>query len=146
MLPTKQSLEVVYKVKRVFKFMANLAMMIPIWLMSLSMFHFTIVLNRFQFVFDSLTPSVIQTLVDYTFINQTMTIRIDPSTMRSGIEDYFSSQFNQPLHPYLLTFNFFQSDQITLCETACFGVNTELSFQLYGQNFQFERHYQLVQP
>ena len=126
--------------------MANLAMMIPIWLMSFSMFHFTIVLNRFQFVFDSLTPSVIQTLVDYTFINQTMTIRIDPSTMRSGIEDYFSSQFNQPLHPYLLTFNFFQSDQITLCETACFGVNTELSFQLYGQNFQFERHYQLVQP
>jgi hypothetical protein len=104
------------------------------------------VLNRFQFVFDSLTPSVIQAFVDYTFINQTMTIRIDPSTMRSGIEDYFSSQFNQPLHPYLLTFNFFQSDQITLCETACFGVNTELSFQLYGQNFQFERHYQLVQP
>jgi hypothetical protein len=146
MLPTKLSLEVVYKVTRVFKFMANLVMMIPIWLMSLSLFHFTIVLNRFQFVFDSLTPSVIQALVDYTFINQTMTIRIDPSTMRSGIEDYFSSQFNQPLHPYLLTFTFFQSDQITLCETTCFGVNTELSFQLYGQNFQFERHYQLVQP
>jgi hypothetical protein len=146
MLPTKLSLEVVYKVTRVFKFMASLAMMIPIWLMSLSLFHFTIVLNRFQLIFDALTPSVIQSYVDYTFTNQTMTIRIDPSTMRSGIEAYFSAQINQPLHPYLLTFNFFQSDQITLCETACFGVNTELSFQLYGQNFQFERHYQLVQP
>jgi hypothetical protein len=146
MLPTKQSLEVVYKVKRVFKFMANLAMMIPIWLMSLSMFHFTIVLNRFQFVFDSLTPSVIQALVDYTFINQTMTIRIDPSTMRSGIEAYFSAQINQPLHPYDLTFTFFQLDQISLCSTSCFGVNTTLSFSLYGQDFQFARHYQLVQP
>jgi hypothetical protein len=126
--------------------MANLAMMLPIWLMSLSMFHFTIVLNRFQLVFDSLTPSVIQAFVDYTFINQSITISINPTTMRLGIEDYFSTQFNQSLHPYMLTFTFFQSDQITLCSTTCSGVNTTLSFQLYGQNLQFERHYQLVQP
>jgi hypothetical protein len=126
--------------------MANLAMMLPIWLMSLSMFHFTIVLNRFQLVFDSLTPSVIQAFVDYTFINQSVTISINPTTMRLGIEDYFSTQFNQSLHPYILTFTFFQSDQITLCSTTCSGVNTTLSFQLYGQNLQFERHYQLVQP
>ncbi len=126
--------------------MANLAMMLPIWLMSLSIFHFTIVLNRFQLVFDSLTPSVIQAFVDYTFINASVTISINPTTMRLGIEDYFSTQFNQSLHPYILTFTFFQSDQITLCSTSCFGVNTTLSFQLYGQDFQFKRHYQLVQP
>jgi hypothetical protein len=146
MWQTKQSLEVVYKVKRVFKFMASLAMMIPIWLMSLSIFHFTIVLNRFQLVFDSLTPSVIQNFVDYIFINQNITIRIDPSTMRLGIEDYFSAQFDNQIHPYYLTFTFFQADQMTLCSAACFGVNTELSFLLYGQYFQFNRHYQLVQP
>lgn len=126
--------------------MANLALMIPIWLMSLSIFHFTIVLNRFQLVFDSLTPSVIQTFVDYAFINQTMTVRIDPLTMRQGIEAYFSSQFENQIHPYHLTFTFFQADQITLCSTSCYGVNTELSFQLYGYHFEFDRHYQLVQP
>jgi hypothetical protein len=89
---------------------------------------------------------VIQAFVDYTFINQSITISINPTTMRLGIEDYFSTQFNQSLHPYMLTFTFFQSDQITLCSTTCSGVNTTLSFQLYGQNLQFERHYQLVQP
>jgi hypothetical protein len=107
---------------------------------------FSIVLNRFQLVFDALTPSVIQSFVDYTFTNQTMTIRIDPLTMRSGIEAYISAQINQPLHPYDLTFTFFQADQISLCSNSCFGVNTTLSFSLYGQDFQFARHYQLVQP
>jgi hypothetical protein len=145
MLLTKLFLEVVYKAKRVFKFMASLAMMIPIWLMSLSIFHFTIVVNRFQLVFDSLTPSVIQRFVDYTFVNQSLIIRINPSTMRLGLEEYFSSQLKDEIHPYHLAFNFFQSDQSTECSSSCFGVLTELSFQLYGQNFQFERHYQLVQ-
>jgi hypothetical protein len=125
--------------------MASLAMMIPIWLMSLSIFHFTIVVNRFQLVFDSLTPSVIQRFVDYTFVNQSLIIRINPSTMRLGLEEYFSSQLKDDIHPYHLAFNFFQSDQTTICSSSCFGVLTELSFQLYGQNFQFERHYQLVQ-
>jgi hypothetical protein len=125
--------------------MASLAMMIPIWLMSLSIFHFTIVVNRFQLVFDSLTPSVIQTFVEYSFVNQSLIIRINPSTMRVGLEGYFSSQLKDEIHPYHLTFIFFQSDQTTICSSSCFGVLTELSFQLYGQNFQFERHYQLVQ-
>jgi hypothetical protein len=125
--------------------MASLAMMIPIWLMSLSIFHFTIVVNRFQLVFDSLTPSVIQRFVEYSFVNQSLIIRINPSTMRLGLEEYFSSQLKDDIHPYYLTFNFFQSDQSTECSSSCFGVLTELSFQLYGQNFQFERHYQLVQ-
>jgi hypothetical protein len=125
--------------------MANLAMMIPVWLMSLSIFHFTIVVNRFQLVFDSLTPSVIQKYVDYTFANQNLIIRIDPLVMRLGLERYFSTQLKDEMHPYHLTFTFFQSDQLTLCSSSCFGVHTELSFQLYGQNFQFERHYQLVQ-
>jgi hypothetical protein len=125
--------------------MASLAMMIPIWLMSLSIFHFTIVVNRFQLVFDSLTPSVIQRFVEYSFVNQSLIIRINPSTMRVGLEEYFSSQLKDDIHPYYLTFNFFQSDQSTECSSSCFGVLTELSFQLYGQNFQFERHYQLVQ-
>ena len=125
--------------------MANLAMMIPIWLMSLSIFHFTIVLNRFQFVFDSLTPSVIQSFVDFSLVNSNLNISIHPLTMREGIEDYLSSQFKDSIHPYMLTFTFFQEDQITPCMHACFGVNTELSFQLYGQDFAFNRHYQLVQ-
>jgi hypothetical protein len=125
--------------------MANLAMMIPIWLMSLSIFHFTIVMNRFQYVFDSLTPSVIQTLMEYTLVNQNLTIRMNPSSMRLGIEEYFSAQLKEDLHPYVLSFTFFQADQITLCTASCFGVKTELSFQLYAQHFQFNRHYQLVQ-
>jgi hypothetical protein len=125
--------------------MVNLAMMIPIWLMSLSVFHFTIVINRFQLVFDSLTPSVIQSYVTYTFAHQTLTIRIDPETMSQGLTSYFSAQLKDHLHPYFLSFTFFQADQSTLCSMACFGVNTALSFQLYGQGFEFNRHYQLVQ-
>jgi hypothetical protein len=124
--------------------MANLAMMIPIWIMSLSIFHFTIVMNRFQYVFDSLTPSVIQSFVDYTFVNQNFTISINPSTMRVGLEGYISSQLKDHTHPYVLTFTFFQVDQITPCPHSCFGVNTEMSFQLYGQDFALNRHYQLV--
>jgi hypothetical protein len=125
--------------------MANLAMMLPIWLMCLSMFHFTIVLNRFQLGFDSLTPSVIQTYVDYSFTNHTLIIRIDPSSMRDGITDYFADQFHQQIHPYALEFMFFQADQTTECLQACFGVSTTLSLLLYGQTFSFQRHYQLVQ-
>lgn len=125
--------------------MANLAMMIPIWLMSLSLFHFTVVVNRFQFVFDSLTPSVIQAYVDYTFIDQNLTIRIDPLTMREGIEGYFRTQLNNQPHPYVIMMTFFQADQVTDCSTRCFGVHTRLSFQLYGQEFSYQRHYQLVQ-
>jgi hypothetical protein len=125
--------------------MGNLAMMIPIWLMSLSMFHFTVVLNRFHYVFDSITPSVIQSFLEYTLVNQILTIRMDPSTMRLGLENYISDQLKNQFHDYNLDFTFFQEDQITLCSTSCFGVKTELSFQLYGQNFQFNRHYQLFQ-
>lgn len=125
--------------------MASLAMMLPIWLMCLSTFHFTIVLNRFQLGFDALTPSVIQTYVDYSLSNHTLVIRIDPLIMREGITDYFSEQFQQQVHPYVLEFMFYQADQTTLCLQACFGVNTTLSLLLYGQAFSFQRHYQLVQ-
>jgi hypothetical protein len=145
MLRTKQFLAVVFKVRHASKFMASLAMMVPIWLMCLSMFHFTIVLNRFQLGFDSLTPSVIQTYVEYTFTNQTMVIRIDPSSMAAGITQYFAEQFDQQIHPYTLEFIFFQTDQTTVCLQACFGVHTSLKLDLYGQSFSFQRHYQLVQ-
>jgi hypothetical protein len=145
MLPIKQFLEVAYKVIHALKFMVSLAMMIPIWLMSLSMFHFTVVLNRFHYAFDSITPSVVQSFVEFTLVNDTITIRMDPTTMSLGLADYLATQFNNEFHPYHLHFNFYQEDQITLCLVSCFGVKTELTFQLYGQNFQFNRHYQLVQ-
>jgi hypothetical protein len=125
--------------------MTSLAMMFPVWLMSLSMFHFTVVMNRFQQGFDALTPSVIQRLVTHQIIQDQVQVTIEPTAMATGITDFLSLQFSHRLHPYQLSFQFFHQDQITICSIRCKGVQTTISFSLYLQTFGFSRHYQLIQ-
>jgi hypothetical protein len=126
--------------------MTSLAMMFPLWLMSLSMFHFTVVMNRFQQGFDGLTPSVIQRFVSHQIVQDQVQVTIEPTEMANGITAYLSLQFSQRLHPYQLSFQFFQQDQISPCSIRCKGVETTISFSLYLQTFGFSRHYQLIQP
>ncbi len=126
--------------------MTSLAMIFPVWLMSLSMFHFTVVMNRFQQGFDALTPSVIQRYVSHQIILDQVHVTIEPIAMVQGITSFIASQFSQRLHPYTLTFLFFHQDQVGLCSVGCKGVATTLSFSLYLQTISFSRHYQLIQP
>jgi hypothetical protein len=124
--------------------MLNLAAFIPVWLLSLSLFHFTIVLNRFQQGFDLLTPSVIQRYVAYTIEADEIVMFIDPPTMQGGISAFFDQQWEMHLHEYNLFYQFFQTDQITVCFQRCAGVAVTLRFELYQREMDFTRHYQLT--
>lgn len=124
--------------------MHSLALMMPAWLMCISLFHYTVVLHRFQHGFDTLTPSVIQQLVTTQFSNDQLQFSMHPPIMEPGIKDYFSRQFAGKVHDYQVNCIFFNADQQTICFNHCQGVNTSLSFMLYGQTFSFHRHYQLV--
>jgi hypothetical protein len=108
------------------------------------LFHFTIVLNRFQQGFDLLTPSVIQRYVAYTIEADEIVMFIDPPTMQTGISAFFQQQWQTPLHAYVLDYQFFQTDQVTYCVQRCAGVAVTLSIELYQRDITFSRHYQLT--
>lgn len=126
--------------------MHSLALMMPVWLLCLSLFHYTVVLYRFQTGFDTLTPSVLHRYVSTQFQEDTLIFSLHPPDIIPGIETYLAAQLGRQTHPYALTFLFYQSDQQTLCWNHCQGVKTTLSFSLYGQSLSLMRHYQLVHP
>ncbi len=119
-------------------------MIFPCFILSLSLFHFTIILHRFQSGFDSLTPSVIQRSLTFDIQDGTFQFWLDPLTVASGIENYFAEQFLNEQTGYTLTFKFFEIDQITDCNHQCHGVLTTLDIDLQIQSISFSRHYQLV--
>jgi hypothetical protein len=124
--------------------MLNLAAFIPVWLLSLSLFHFTIVLNRFQQGFDLLTPSVIQRYVAYSIEADEIVMFIDPPSMQAGISAFFHQQWQTPFHAYVLDYQYYQTDQVTRCVHRCAGVAVTLRIELYQRDITFSRHYQLT--
>ncbi len=126
------------------KSMHSLVMIFPGFILSLSLFHFSMTLHRFQSGFDSLTPSVIQRYVTTSIQSSSVQFWLDPDTVRNGIASYFSMQFSEEQTLYTLEFQFYQSDQISSCNAQCFGVLTTLNIHLQIYPISFSRHYQLV--
>jgi|GEM_PF-1104695 len=124
--------------------MHSILIIFPGFMLSLSLFHFTVVLHRFQTGFDLLTPSVIQRYLSYEIDENTLEFWLDPSTISPGIQDYFASQFADEQTTYQLEFVFFNADQSSICLTRCHGVLTTLDIQFQWSTISFSRHYQLV--
>jgi hypothetical protein len=124
--------------------MHSLFFMFPGFILSLSLFHFSMVVHRFQTVFDSLTPSVIHRYVSTSIEESLIQFWLDPQTIQNGIQTYFQIHLTDEMTDFTIDFEFFQSDQITRCEFQCYGVLTTLRIQLKVQPISFSRHYQLV--
>lgn len=124
--------------------MHSLALMMPVWLLCLSLFHYSVVLHRFQAVFETLTPSVFQRYLTRTLIDDNLIFSMHPPEMMPGITGFLNQQLTGQPHDYTITILFYEQDQQTLCWNHCRGVGTTLSFSLYGQGLSFFRHYQLV--
>lgn len=124
--------------------MHSLFMLFPGFILSLSLFHYSVVVHRFQMVFDSLTPSVIQRYVSTSIQESLVYFWLDPQYVMDGIQSYFQNQFPEVHTQYSLEFVFFQDDQISHCDWQCYGVLTILTTQITYQTISFSRHYQLV--
>lgn len=124
--------------------MHSLFIIFPGFILSLSLFHFSMVVHRFQTVFDSLTPSVIQRYVSTSIQESLIQFWLDPQTIRNGIQTYFQLQLTEEVTDYTLEFEFYQTNQISPCESQCYGVLTTLRIHLKVQPISFSRHYQLV--
>jgi hypothetical protein len=123
--------------------MLSLAAMLPVWILSLSIFHFTVVHYRFQTGFDLITPSVIQQFLTYAFDDEVISLRMDPLVMTPGIYQFVAQQFSSYDHPYALIFQYYHADQIQHCFQNCMGVKITLHYQLSFQDLASHRHYQL---
>ncbi|MEY3609779.1 MAG: hypothetical protein RLZZ264_300 [Bacillota bacterium] len=118
--------------------------MFPGFILSLSLFHFSMVVHRFQTVFDSLTPSVIHRYVSTSIEESLIQFWLDPQIIQNGIQTYFQIHLTDEVTEFTIEFEFFQVDQITRCESQCYGVLTTLRILLKVQPISFSRHYQLV--
>lgn len=126
------------------KFMHNIFIIFPGFILSLSLFQFSFVLHRFQTTFDSLTPSVIQRYVSYEIQDSFVYFWLDPEKVSTGIEFYFFQQLRDDPSNFEIEFTFFDDNQITICSQRCMGVLTQLNVRIGHQFFSFSRHYQLV--
>ncbi len=124
--------------------MHSLFIIFPGFILSLSLFHFSITLHRFQTTFDSLTPSVIQLYITSEIQDSSLQFWLDPFKVAQGIENYFERQLFDEQTSYTLQFQFFKPDQITFCDIQCHGVLTTLHLHFQFQTISFSRHYQLV--
>lgn len=124
--------------------MLSLAAQIPIWLLSLSVFHFTVTLHHFQQGFDLLTPSVIQRSLTATIKEEQLVLTIEPPIMTPAIAAFFNQQFSDYPHPYQLQVEYFTQTQSDPCLSSCHGVKVTLSLTLHFQIISFHRHYQII--
>ncbi len=124
--------------------MHSVFIIFPGFILSLSLFHFSVVVHRFQTGFDTLTPSVIQQYLSTSIQQSSIHFWLDPLTISNGIESFFQMQFYDEQTSYTLEFEFFQKDQISICDVQCYGVLTNLRIHLQVHPISFSRHYQLV--
>lgn len=138
-------LAIVLKVNFVSPRMLNFAVIMPVWLFSLSVFYFTITVSQFQQSFDSITPSVIHRYLTFQYVDETVVPRMEPTVMEYGIASYFASQMQNRTQTYTLQFTFYQANQIDLCLNNCLGVKIELVVTMQLQTLTLHRHYQLIE-
>jgi hypothetical protein len=124
--------------------MLSLAAMLPVWILSLSVFYFTVSLHRFQQGFDLLTPSVVHRYLSYRMVGEEIVPYMEPMTMALGIQDFFTKTFADHGHPYMLALDYFTSNQTDPCVQYCQGVAVELKFEIHLMTVRLTRHYQLL--
>ena len=124
--------------------MHSVLLIFPGFILSLSLFHFSVIVHRFQMGFELLTPSVIHRYLHSEIQGDTLIFWLDPMTVSTGIEDFLARQFFDEKTPYIVTFQFFQEDQLHVCFLQCKGVLTTLEIRLQWSPITFSRHYQLV--
>jgi hypothetical protein len=124
--------------------MLNLAIVVPSWLMTLLLFQFTYIQQTVVHSFLNITPARIhQSLAVSVQFNEVI-LYLSPLKTTQDVSLLISESLNRLSIDYQLTFTYFSGVNNQLCSTQCSKVTIDLTYTVYGFEFNEFVQYQVV--
>ena len=124
--------------------MLNLLMTIMVWLLSMSMFQWTMIHETIRQNFALITPTLMQQTVRFEWVSNTMIAYFDSEHVANLIPEFFEKNYTS--FRTLYSFAFLYEKEEELCSVQCDYVRISLTYDNGTQSFLLTRSFQLYGP